>query len=336
MLRPFAEVPGYLLTAIAGIGLLLFGQFMYVLVRDAQYVVIGVGLTLFAGTMLFRRFRQRRSIRSRDSRAFTLVACLGASIAVAIPPMLLIHNYMGDARIQSGTYSTRIGEHRCEDLPDRSRVCLNTNSDVRFAFGRRARNVELISGEASFAVRNDPRPFDVACANLLIHDVGTAFNIYKKDGSAQVTVIEGRIRVFAPFSVEQKTKFDSAEATDAWKNAPEYHRLQQVEYDEAAQTLHDRPALSEQELVHRMAWQEGWIVMDGLSLGEALAEFSRYQPATRFEYADGSLARLRVGGNADAKHLDDFLVWLDKSQHIHHTITTGADGSTVITLSQHR
>ena len=39
MLRPFAEVPGYLLTAIVGIGLLLFGHFLRAPVQRTTLVL---------------------------------------------------------------------------------------------------------------------------------------------------------------------------------------------------------------------------------------------------------------------------------------------------------
>ena len=45
-------------------------------------------------------------------------------------------------------------------------------------------STELVSGEASFVVQNgDSRPFDVLGGNLLVHDLSTSFNIYKKDHS---------------------------------------------------------------------------------------------------------------------------------------------------------
>ena len=37
-----------------------------------------------------------------------------------------------------------------------------------------------------------------------------------------------------------------------------------------------------------------------------------------------------------AHPVEDFLDWLEQSQHIHHAATVGADGMTIITLSQRR
>ena len=358
MPRLLSEVPAYLLTAISGIGLLLFAHFIYVLFKDSQYEVILVGLILIFGGLLVGRIRPKYSrnigvgfvsrpshasrnetevsINSSDSRVFKLVAGLGAYIGIAILPMLGVRWYTADEQKLSGSLSTRIGEYRCEKLPDESDVCLNTNSFVHYTFSRDARNVELLAGEASFVVRRDKnRPFDVLSGDALIHDISTSFDVYKKRGSTQVTVIDGLIRVVAPIRPELRFKFDHAEANNAWKIAPEFHKLQQLEFDDATRTLRVRSDLSDLQLSQRLAWRKGRIDLTELTLGEALDEFSRYQPDTSFEYSDKSLSHIRVAGSMGSGRLDDFLYALEHEFHIRHTITkTGED--TVITLSRQR
>lgn len=95
---------------------------------------------------------------------------------------------------QTGSYSTRLGEHLCQHLPDDSQVCLNTNSAIRYSFSRNTRNVEVVSGEVSFTVRSDStRPFNVLAGDALVHDLSTSFNVYRKPDSTLVTVIDGRV-----------------------------------------------------------------------------------------------------------------------------------------------
>jgi ferric-dicitrate binding protein FerR (iron transport regulator) len=206
---------------------------------------------------------------------------------------------------------------------------------IRYTFSRSTRNIELVSGEACFVVRTERRPFNVLSGGALIRDLSTSFDVYKKRHSTQVTVIEGRIRIMAPLDSESRLKFDLAEADGTWKVAPEFHRLQQVEFDEATGTLSVLPVLTEQRLSQLLAWRRGRLDLTARTLPEALGEFSRYQPISRFSYSDKSFNELRVGGNMGVTNLDDFLDALEREFHIYHT-KTSADGNTVVTLSRQR
>jgi hypothetical protein len=50
------------------------------------------------------------------------------------------------------------------------------------------------------------RPFEVRSLSMLIHDISTSFDVYKRRNSTQVTVIGGRIRIIAPMSQELRLK----------------------------------------------------------------------------------------------------------------------------------
>lgn len=54
-----------------------------------------------------------------------------------------------------------------------------------------------------------------------------------------------------------------------------------------------------------MAWREGRVNFDGVSLSQALAEFERYGP-TRIVLSDPAVAGLRVHGSFDLRRLDAF------------------------------
>jgi ferric-dicitrate binding protein FerR (iron transport regulator) len=95
--------------------------------------------------------------------------------------------------------------------------------------------------------------------------------------------------------------------------------------------------LTEQGLSQLLAWQTGLIDLNDRTLGEALEEFSRYQPIDNFKFQDEALRAFRgVGGEIQSTHLIDFLDGLERICHIHYTVTKGADGNTVITLSRRR
>jgi transmembrane sensor len=269
-----------------------------------------------------------------------LKAIIGTSVAIAVIAYLLIYAFetrAAEGKPLTGLFGTRLGEHRCEKLPDASQVCLNTNTEVRYTFNRHARNVELVSGEASFVVqKGDHRPFDVLSKNLVVHDLSTSFNIYKKDHSTIVTVISGHVKVVAPVSTTSAKEFRDGAAESAWERAPDFYQLQQAEFDEISGTLYVRRTLADEDLYRLTAWQQGRINLNGKTLREALAEFSRYHPIEKISIPDRSLRDLPVGGEFLVANFADFLDSLEYTKQIHHVLKQGADGKMSIIVTRQR
>jgi len=271
----------------------------------------------------------------KGSIAKTIVRGVGGAAGAAAMIYLLLmalNTQVPQTRTLEGTHSTVKGEHRCETLPDASRVCLNTASVIRYSYSRHARTVELVSGEVSFEVHRDSRPFDVLAGDMLVHDLSTSFVIRMKDGAALLTVLDGRVKVVAPIDPDSRLKFRRAQPELAWQTAPEYHRLQQIVFAAATGKLHERHGLTEQDRSQLMAWQRGRIDLTNKPLSEALEEFARYQPIEKFNFQDKKLGQLRVGGELEAANLMDFLDSLTKVYGIEHTLTRGSNGQTVVNL----
>ena len=111
------------------------------------------------------------SRRYRESRLFKAIADSGAITAVGSCVVKLVFTWLSSLpdhdQIHTGSLVTKRGEFRCEHLPEQSRICLNTDSEVRYRFNGSTRYVEVLRGEASFVVvRNDRRPFEVLAGNL--------------------------------------------------------------------------------------------------------------------------------------------------------------------------
>ena len=248
-----------------------------------------------------------------------------------------LNHRAADDQISSGLFTTQLGEHRCELLPDKSELCLNTKSSAHYRYSRYARNIELEAGEATFFVQKDKtRPFNVVSGGVLIQDVATSFLVYRKPSSTQVTILEGKARALAPLNPQARLEFNLAESDRAWSRAPAFHRLQQVEFDDATGTMHGPITLTEQRLSQLTAWRNGRIDLTDVTLQEALEEYARYQPIGRFKYADDSLARIRLGGDMEIVNLNDFLGAIEHTFNIHHSTDLDADGNTIITLSRPR
>jgi transmembrane sensor len=157
---------------------------------------------------------------------------------------------------------TARGEIRKDSLTDGSYVTLDTRSKVSVQFEPEIRLVRLEAGEALFEVAKDStRPFVVQAGNVRVRAIGTAFVVRRRsDDDVEVTVTKGIVTVWrAATNPEPSTRLVAgarAVITPLKIDAP-------VE-------------LSEADLARAVAWKTGIIDLNGQTLGEAAAEFNRY------------------------------------------------------------
>jgi transmembrane sensor len=185
-------------------------------------------------------------------------------------------------------YETPVGGFTRVVLEDGSVLDLNTNTQARVRLGAKTREVRLVRGEGRFQVSPDAqRPFIVTAAGAAVRAVGTAFSVRLRD-SAQVDVLvsEGKVAI----------------AAENLADAPP------LSAGEAAVVSADRMAVSRmepQQLEQRLAWTSGRLQFYGETLGEAVAEFNRYN-RRQLRLDNSSLAQLRVGGNFAATDPESF------------------------------
>jgi transmembrane sensor len=289
-----------------------------------------------------RKIRAKLPVRGFGGTALkVVVGSIGATFITAamLQPHIVTPNATHPPEsVLTGSFSTARGEHRCWRFPEESEVCLNTSSAVRFSFSRNARKIEVLAGEALFTVNSgDKRPFEVLSGDLVIRDVSTSFDVYRRtSNSTLVTVISGRVKIMAASDTAMHQEFSQAAEQSAWDAAPEYHRLQQVEFDSATRNLHARHTLTEDGLSQLMAWQRGWIVLNGRTISEAFAEISRYQAIKKVSIPDKELRNHKVGGEIRATSLMDFLEYLHATHGVNYIITRDAEGKMTVTLSRQR
>ncbi|MCH6233164.1 FecR family protein [Cognataquiflexum rubidum] len=93
--------------------------------------------------------------------------------------------------------SNPVGQKSIIDLPDGSRVHLNSESEIEFpaSFSEDKRWVTL-KGEAFFEIQKESRPFYVESGLTSIHVMGTTFNVNQSEnGSLYVALVTGKVRV---------------------------------------------------------------------------------------------------------------------------------------------
>jgi transmembrane sensor len=182
------------------------------------------------------------------------------------------------------SYITDIGEYRQVALADGSRLSLNTATKLRVTLDQTRREVEIQSGEALFEVAKDPtRPFIVRAGGHQVRALGTMFVVRRLPSASDalaVTLFEGRVEV----SPVQPSPASTAPVL--------LQPGQRLELTSAKATPH----LEHPSIEHATAWTRQEVVMDDMSLPEAITEMNRYSRRPIVLEPDPRLALLRVSG----------------------------------------
>lgn len=168
-------------------------------------------------------------------------------------------------------------------LPDGSDLELNLDTQLSFSNYRDQRRVDLASGEAYFHVQHDSsHPFVVAVDDSTITVTGTRFNVLRYQDNVVVTVTEGSVRV--------RTTAQSGDSSITPGLQASY-RLGDAQ-----------PRTSTSDTGKALAWRDGKLILDDLSLAQALPLINRYLD-TPLELADSATAKLRIGGIYNTREL---------------------------------
>ncbi|MBL7911521.1 MAG: FecR domain-containing protein [Bacteroidia bacterium] len=93
---------------------------------------------------------------------------------------------------------TALNKTVLDTLPDGSKVFINKNSELSYVADKDTRRVEL-KGEAFFeVVHNEKQPFEIVINDVVIKDIGTAFNVKALPGNntIEVTVESGEVQFY--------------------------------------------------------------------------------------------------------------------------------------------
>jgi transmembrane sensor len=203
-------------------------------------------------------------------RPLLAAACIVA--AVVVGGIRLLPRLLATPPV---TYSTTLGEQRTEELPDGTRVTLNTATALQVRYGRGRREVVLQHGEAMFDVVHDTgHPFVVTAGDGSVTDLGTRFAIRDDGGTAIVTLLQGRVEIAARDKRKQLTPGEQA------RYGARVAGISVRKVDPAAVT----------------AWLRGRLDFNDMPLGKAIADANRYS-AVKLRLGDPKLADMPVGGS---------------------------------------
>lgn len=192
---------------------------------------------------------------------------------------------------QGTVYETAVGEMVRVPLGDGSIAAINTLSKIHVNLLKQRREVSLDRGEAWFQVAKDcSRPFVVTAGSAMVEAVGTAFAVRRRGDEVEVLVTEGVVRAMA-----------SPGSQAMLLTAGQRAMLRRAVVERTAGSPNPDRAL---------AWRDGRIDLSGESLGEAVAEFNRYNerqielvdPKLAGEQLDGVFRTDDIEGFANAVH----------------------------------
>lgn len=204
-----------------------------------------------ANDALALRGNRRRHI----SRALVLL-CAGAAIggiSLGVPP---VRRYLASL---GADYRTGVGEIRRVELADQSQLWLNTASAADVSYTEKLRRIHLLAGEILVASQPDaqlpPRPLVVDVGAGRLRALGTRFTVRIDDRSTHLAVLEGAVEVLP-------ARGGATRVVPAG---------QQLEF--GSDWLSDTsPADAD-----HAAWSKNVLMADGTTLGEFVAELSRYR-----------------------------------------------------------
>jgi transmembrane sensor len=256
-----------------------------------------------------KRPRSRHYIRSFSAIAASFVIICAVFLATFIG---LTEPKVNE---QATYYQTAIGDQSVVELPDSSRLTLNTNTSVKVEFSRDRRLLILERGEIHIEVAHDKsRPLSVLVQDKIIEAVGTAFNVrVASQKEVEVIVTDGIVRVGQGLS-------KGAHIQVAQQFAEQAQSAQSLVKGEKLVLGTKKPAvekIEESGLSVQLSWRDGNLVFRGETLSDALIEISRYTD-TSFEIADAQLRDVRIAGLFKAGDVNGLLAALKQNFHIEH------------------
>jgi transmembrane sensor len=230
--------------------------------------------------------------RPRRRRWLAVAAGLAALVAVA----LVLRNPTPAAR----EIATAAGTRQTVTLEDGTQVELNAGTRLEFRDVGTERRARLSEGEVFFSVSHDAsRPFFVETPAGSVRVTGTQFNVRSESpASVEVVVAEGSVEMSAlPPPGGGASRVVSLGAGS--RGFVHDGRL-------------EREALPAGALAAALAWREGEIVLNGLTLQEALQRFGRYH-GRRIEVS-ADAAGQHPGGRMKLADFDGFLENISRAE----------------------
>jgi transmembrane sensor len=239
------------------------------------------------------------------------------AIAATIAILALLGGMLTMHELSAPIYATALGEQRSIEFADGSSVELNSRSRIRVKYSKQERDVELMEGQALFHVAHDTgRPFIVAVGATRVRAVGTQFDVYKKSSATVVSVVEGRVAVYATernaaaVPRSRPASPPSEEEPVAPGVTPETgSSFLLAAGEQLTVTSGSAQKTASPDISSATAWTRAEIVFDSATLSDVAEEFNRYNER-QLIIEDPDLLDFHISGtfsSADPESLIRFL-----------------------------
>jgi len=212
---------------------------------------------------------------------------LFAAASLALVLTALTATYLLTGSEQTLRYTTARGEQRTWQLADDTIVHLNSDSELKVDYSSRRRNVSIERGQVYFEVAHDAnRPFQVRAGTYVLRDIGTSFDVFRKEHGTVVSVVEGKVAIWKD---ERNTFFPGL------RNQKHIEDLGAG--DQATITPTKIVERTDPKLIQKKstAWLRQEIVLDNETLSTAATEFNRYN-RMQIVLSDSAIAQTRISG----------------------------------------
>ena len=194
-------------------------------------------------------------------------------------------------------------------LDDGSQVELNLGTELVYSHYKDQRRVTLKKGEAFFSVAHDANhPFIVKAGDGQVRVTGTQFNVWKCEDQVRVMLLEGSVQISSdtlhasvPLSPGMQASYRQGDASP---------QVAAINPNDSA-----------------LAWRQGKLVLDNLTLADALPLINRYlnKPVM---LADANTGMIRIGGIYNLNEVNNLVPSLPKVLPVY--LTQNQDGNPVL------
>lgn len=241
---------------------------------------------------LGRAWRERRPAEQpvRSRRRLILGAGLAAGGAAAtalatFPPLAL----WPSLREWGADYRTAVGEQRRLTLAGDVHVVMNTRTSLSSWIEAGQQRIELLEGEAAFECAQGDRPLEILAGGGSIRAGVASLDVRRLAGNVWVTCLAGQAEVLhggrlLTLGPRQQVRYDREDL-------------------QAVVAVADPSAAA--------SWRNGVVVIDNLSLSDAVDEINRYRPG-RVVLVNDRLAGRRLSGRFPIGDLDVALSQIER------------------------
>lgn len=230
-----------------------------------------------------------------------------ANIAAILFPIVVvmgIYLYNKPQEIDYLTLSANLGEKASIDLPDGSKVSINSGSEIIYstAYNKKERTLKL-QGEAYFEVESDlSKPFIVECGDVKVKVLGTKFgiNAYNDNNIVSVVLNSGKVEFITP------------------KESVVMQPNERISYDKSTQN-------TTTELVNAedyTEWRQNRLRFENETLQNIVKVISRMHN-TDIIFEDSKLANQKFTGTIDNTSVESALRALSLTAPIHYVVKDG-------------